>query len=105
MLFWPPAILGLTCFATARKELEESFEEEEEEEDAEIEESILNLQDNDGMILVLVKIFPSANDGFTEDVWDEDSAYLEMLAAEVGLVYCTDVRELTRGKTGREACV
>lgn len=42
----------------------------------------LNLQDNDGMPFSDLS-FPRVLTVFTEDVWDEESAYLDMLATEV----------------------
>lgn len=55
--------IGLTT-AAARKELQDSLQEDEGEED-EDEQRYLNLNEEEG------------------DVWDEDSAYIEMLAKEV----------------------
>ncbi len=56
-------MVGLTATA-ARKALQDSLQEDEEDED-EDEQRLLNLNEEEG------------------DVWDEDSAYIEMLAKEV----------------------
>ncbi len=49
----------------ARKALQDSLHEDDEEDDEDVQ-RLLNLNDEEG------------------DVWDEDSAYIEMLAKEVG---------------------
>lgn len=67
----------------AREEYEEALQADEEEAVSD-EEKILNLDEEDGEVSFLLLVFSLAHILHNaEDVWDEDSAYLEMLANEV----------------------
>lgn len=70
-----------TCFAD-RKALEESLQDESDEEE-EIDEKFLNLSGDDGAFFRIAELSQRYSNYGSEDVWDEDSAYLEMLANEV----------------------
>jgi importin-7 len=66
-------------FFVARKALEEAFEEE----DSDIgDEALFNLEDDDGMVALSVTCLAQA-EAETDDVFDDETAYLDMLAKEV----------------------
>lgn len=65
-----------------RKALEESLQEDSDEEE-EIDEKFLNLSGDDGALFRIAELLQGYSNYSSEDVWDEDSAYLEMLANEV----------------------
>lgn len=67
------------CVA-ARKELEQAFQADTDS-DGDYDEGLLNLGDEEGMSHSHV-CFKSRLTWATEDVWDSDSAYIEMLANE-----------------------
>jgi importin-7 len=69
----------------ARQALEDTFQEDSDDEDIIDDAKLLNLNEEEGMCPSLFKFcHPLIYN--VEDVWDEDSAYLEMLAKEVCFV-------------------
>jgi hypothetical protein len=74
-------LLAQLKYLLARKALEEAFQEDSDDE-AEAGEGLLNLEEDDSkrisvceVVCVIIHV--------ADDVWDEDSAYLELLANEV----------------------
>lgn len=69
----------LTLWPIVRKKLE-AFDDEDDEDEL-VEEPVLNLEDDGGMGVIYAP--RSVVHSLSGDVWDEDSAYLDMLASEV----------------------
>jgi hypothetical protein len=67
-----------------RKVLEDTLQEDSDDDDSD-EDKFLNLNEEDGQIVEPCEDVPFLTilAVFSEDVWDEDSAYLELLAKEV----------------------
>jgi len=72
----------MLTFMIERKALEQSLIDEDDEEDDD-DGKYLNLEGEDDGDYNPFPFFPLCSTCRTEDVWDDDSAYLEMLANEV----------------------
>jgi hypothetical protein len=73
--------LLLTC-GIERKVLEDAFQEDTDDEQEEDDGKLLNMNEEDGSSCVVLKVH-ALTKFYPDDVWDEDSAYLELLASEV----------------------